>query len=185
MYIPENVLELNVIRYNAQEDAALGPEYRELQFLPFQEFIEMSNGLASSEETEVALMSFSMNGETFEYRHRNDRMPRYYTELGNQLILFDSYNSTLDDTLKKSKTMCTGVTYPTWTDEDSFIPDLDPATFPYLLNRAKVRAFVELKQMNNSEAERTARRQQVILQKRDQRVTHRPAIYSAPRYGRK
>ncbi len=52
----------------------------------------------------------------------------------------------MDTTLQTSKTLCYGQIIPTFTLEDSFIPDLDDTQFPLLLNEAKAIAFVELKQ---------------------------------------
>ena len=119
--------------------------------------------------------------------YRNDKFPSWYTHVGNDIILFDAYNSDEDSALEKAKTMCGGLLYPSFTLEDSFIPDLDAAEFPYYLNKAKVRAFTEKKQIENREAAASARTQKVLIQKRKEKIFEGTAFEKMVlgRYGRK
>src|SRR5690606_22458031 len=123
-----------------------------------------------NDDVSVGEMNVTMNGELFPFMYRSDRHPQYYTTADDNTIIFDAYLSSLDTTLQKSKTMCLGNVYPAFLLQDSFTPDLDPSQFSYYINRAKVRAFNELKQQINQEAVAETRRQQIIVQKRKHKV---------------
>ena len=110
--------------------------------------------------------------------------PEYFSTPDDYNLIFDSYYSTDDTTLQKSKTMCSGLLYPTFTLSDSFTPDLNPQQFSLLINRAKERAFIELKQMENRDASKEARRQKIVTQWDKNRIEREVAILRAPRYGR-
>jgi len=50
---------------------------------------------------------------------------------------------------------------------DSFVPDLPAQHFPLLLSQAKAQCFNKIKQVVDSQEERDAKRQRVIMQKKD------------------
>lgn len=189
MTVPSNVTKLIHLYYNVQDPADDFPDYRLLKYLPFHDFIMRANGLANVDDgvtaDSVSSQAVVMNGENFTIPYTLDAMPTYYTTADDNLIVFDSYDNTIDSTLQKSKTMCTGMTYPAWQETDSFYPDIDPTQFPLLFNAAKVRCFSELKQQDNREATQAARRQKIVVQKRKRKVTDQAEIFKAPRYGRK
>ncbi|MCA9340247.1 MAG: hypothetical protein KDA17_05015, partial [Candidatus Saccharibacteria bacterium] len=121
---------------------------------------------------------------TFEVMYWNNRMPRFFTSIDDYTILFDAYDSDEDTTLQKSKTQCYGSVYPTWTMSNAFEPDLDPTQFSFIMNRAKVRAFAELKQAANQEAASETRTQKIRLQKQKRRTPDRTEFDKIPKYGR-
>ena len=183
MTVPSNVGIVRSIKYNIVELGDTRAEYQQMQYKPFEDFLE-GQKMYLEDTVTAGEMTFTSNGENFEVLYRNDKAPQFYTTFDDSTILFDSYDSTVDDTLQKSKTMCMGVVYPVFTLADSFVPDLDITQFSLLKNRAKVRAFAELKQAQNQEAASEARRQKIIVQKRKWTVTGDPPIYNLPRYGK-
>lgn len=183
MTVPTDVTNVTSIKYNFKEDTDTFDRYEEVKYLPFDEFLSRQNSLAENDN--VGQMIFSSNGESFPILYSNDKFPQYYTTVSNYSILFDSYNSTVDSTLQKEKTMCKGLVYPTFQMTDNFVPDLAPSQFPYLINKAKVRAFVELKQTNNAEAASEVREQRIKIQKRKRRVFEGTEFDKIPKYGRK
>ena len=187
MTVPSNCTRIDWIKYNncpADEDTA---NYLNVEFLAFDKFIEMTQGLRNDDDVDVSTYTFEGdNGDTFEFHYRTDKFPSWYTSYNNRTILLDSLDVTVDTTLQRSKTMCYGAVYPTFTLVDEFEPDLDPTQFSLFLNRAKVRAFAELKQVQNAEAAGEARRQKIIVQKRNHElVPHGTAFDRRPKYGRK
>ena len=184
MTIPTNVSLVRSVKYNIKTDDEDYANYSELSFMPFDEFLVAQNGLRGS-TSDVGQMTFTNNTEDFEIMYRSDKMPQWYTTIDDYSFLFDSYDSSIDTTLQKSKTMCMGIIYPSFDLVDTFIPDLDPPQFSLLKNRAKVRAFAELKQAPNTEAAGEARRQKIIVQKRKQSIVMEHPIFSLPRYGRR
>jgi hypothetical protein len=183
MMIPDNVKNIDWVKYNNKLDAETHSNYKDVTYLELTRFLEMVNRFRS--ETNIGTMDITNNSETFEILFRTDKHPTYYTSLDDDILIFDSYFSDDDTTLQKSKTMCSGSIYPVFTLSDGFTPDLNMTQFALLLNACKERAFVELKQMENVNAARESRRQRIINQYQKQRAEKIPAIYTAPRYGRR
>lgn len=183
MTVPNDVTNVTSIKYNNKSNTDTYDRYEEVKYLPFDAFLQMQNSLASLDN--VGQMSYTSNGETFTTLYSTNAHPRYFTTISNYVILFDSYDNTIDTTLQKEKTMCKGLVYPTFQLTDNFIPDLAPSQFPYLINKAKVRAFVELKQTNNAEAASEVREQRIKIQKRKRRVFEGTEFDKIPKYGRK
>ncbi len=182
MTIPSNVKRIDWVKYNNKLDTDTHADYREVKVLPLKQFTDMVNSFRT--ETNTGTMNVTNNSETFEFLYRNDKHPTYYTSLDDDTLVFDSYFSEDDTTLQKSKTMCSGVIFPAFTMSDNFTPDLNMSQFSLLLNAAKERAFVELKQMENVNAAREHRRQRIINQYQKQRAERIPEIFKVPRYGR-
>lgn len=186
MYVPNTVTRISSISYDVRgmnDDEVDLPNWRKLTYLPLNEFIAITQGYRSSDST-VDSMQVTDNGETFEFIYRNDTMPTYYTSFNDYMLIFDSYDNTIDTTLQKSKTMCYGARYKEFLLEDSFVPHLDPTQFPYFLNRCKVRAFAEHKQLPHQEAASEARRQKIITQKRKRRTPDLTPFQKRINYGR-
>lgn len=187
MTLPGEVTKLIDIRYDTYDpsvDTVATSNYKLLEPMEFDEFLEMQSALRQL-TSDVAEMTISFGGNEFNFMYRTDGPPTCYTTLNNRIVLFDSIDTTIDTTLQKSKTLCKGFSYPTFEMEDTFVPNLDPTQFSYYINRAKVRAFGELKQTQNQEAGGEARRQKIIIQKRKDRTPDQPTIERAPQYGRK
>jgi len=183
MSIPSNVKKIDWVKYNNKLDTDTMSDYRDVRFIELESFIDMMTSIRNNPN--IGQMNVLNNSETFEFVFRTDKHPQYYTTLDDDLLIFDSYFSDDDTTLQKSKTMCKGVIFPTFSLTDSFRPDLNYSQFSLLVNTAKERAFVELKQMENVNAAREARRQRVVNQYQKRRSEALPEIYKAPRYGRR
>jgi hypothetical protein len=185
MTLPDNVTRLDNIKYDNKADAE-NPNYLPVMWMDFDDFVVAQQSLRE-ETTDVGSLTIEGdNDDEFTIMYRTNKHPQFYTTFNNRTILFDSYDSDVDTTLQQSKTLCAGVIYPEFTMEDSFIVDLDPTQFRYWINKAKVRAFNELKQTLNQEAAAEARRQKVIVQKRKHSIATKPAIDQlAAKYGRK
>mgnify|MGYP001354248936 CR=1 FL=1 len=183
MTVPTNVVTMRNLKYDNKLDTDTYSDWQEVKFLPFEDFLKRVE-IFRTYDSDVGEQTISFNGESFPIMYKSDSFPQYYTTADDNQILFDSYNSDVDTTLVKNKTMCMGNVYPTFTLEDAFAPDLDPSQFSLLRNKAKVRAFNELKQQPNEEAALEARRQKVIVQKRKRKTPDEAEVFKVPRYGR-
>ncbi len=183
MTIPVNVTALDVVRYDISATADTHVNWREVKFLNFPDFLDMSNGLRE-ETTNVASMNVVMNGETHEFLHRSNTQPEFYTTHDDFTLIFNSYDTVEDTTLQASKTMCSGSVYPVFTIADAFAPDLDPTQFAYFIQKIKVRAHFELKQLVHPEAANEARRQQIALQSQKRRTAKLTGLDQTVRYGK-
>ena len=183
MTLPTNCTRLDYLEYNIKEASETYANYKKLTFIPIDQFMDMQNSLRN-QTSNVGQMTITSNGESFEVMYADDKWPTYYTTFGDGTYLFDSYNSDEDTTLVKAKTRAYGSTYPVFTLSNSFYADLEPTQFSLWVNRAKVRAFSELKQAANQEAAGEARRQKIIVQKRKRRTPDTQEVFKVARFGR-
>ncbi|MNL04010.1 hypothetical protein D3C87_1245680 [compost metagenome] len=97
---------------------------------------------------------------------QNDTSPTYWTSFDDFHIVCDSYDASVDDTLKQSKTQALAYMEPVWGYTNEFIPDLPSEAFPGFLEEAKSTAMFKLKQMVDTKAEQKASRQQRWLSRK-------------------
>jgi hypothetical protein len=88
-----------------------------------------------------------------------DRHPEYFTSFDDEYLVFDSYQIDVDSALQNSKTQMIAYSVPSWSQVDSFIPDIPIDAFPLLLAEAKSRCFVAIKEMANEKVEQSAQKQ--------------------------
>lgn len=184
MTVPADIFKVESIRYDYTATPGDTPDYRTMELLTFQDF--MARQLPGEDtDNSIQVMTVTIDTEDFQFYYRNNADPKFYTTFNDNTLIFDSYDSTKDDTLQKSKTMCTGRKIETFSLTDSFIPDLEANQFPYYLNKCKLRAFNELKQTANQEAAAESRRQKIMQQVRKQKTEDLPAVFTTPaRWGK-
>lgn len=179
MFAPEGIKTIEWIKYYE----TVSSMYKYVTILPLQQFSDYVNGYLAS-DANVDVLDFTTNSETFSFNYKNNIQPRYCTVISNFYIIFDSFDNTVDTTLQSSKTMCHGLSTPIFSMEDAFVPDLDEAQVPLLLNEAKSLAFLELKQLTHAKAEQEAKRQWNTLQK-DKSIDNKPSYFDQlPNLGR-
>lgn len=102
-----------------------------------------------------------------------DRPPSYYTSFDDEYLIMDAYDSSVDNILSASKIRAFGATYPTFSQTDSHVIDLDNTMMPYLLAEAKSTCFSLFKGGSDPKIEQTARRLKSYVQN-DMYKTRRP-----------
>lgn len=184
MTVPAGISKIQWLKYFNSEvtDTTSAPQgYNYVTILPVKQYLDMVNAFNPS-ESNVLSFTFTDNINnfpgTYTFYYKNDKQPQYCTIINDFYVIFDGYDVSLDSTLQSSKTMAYGQVVPTFTMEDSFIPNLDESTFPLLLNEAKSLAFFELKQMPHAKAEQSAKRGWSQVQ-RDKAVINRPTYFDA------
>jgi hypothetical protein len=192
MTVPEDITSLEWVKYNKQEDDDDFTSFYDVCFKPLKDFLAITSAYAGLDDTDIVDEmdhDISNNGttDTITFTYRTDQAPTYYTSFDDGTLIFDSHNSDLDDTLQKSKTQCWGSISPTFTLSDTFVPRLNQSQSSLLMNEAKARAFVELKQASNINAEGHARRLRVRLRNSKRKMPHdqRWPLSDLPNYGRK
>lgn len=177
MKLSDNVKELSFINYNKAKLGETRKIYQSVRWAEPEDFLRHTNQRNSDEPNIDIITDYS----GIELLIRNDQQPTYYTSFDDTHIVFDSYDSAVDDTLQESKVQAQGYVNPVWITEDDFIPDLPEEAFTYLLEEAKSRASVKLKQTQDPKAEQESVRQARWLSRKDWRV-HGGIQY--PNYGR-
>jgi hypothetical protein len=153
---PTDTSQFESIWYNVSTSGSV--EYREIKFLEPLDFLE-----ATDNNDDNTTQVLDKNGGTTLFI-RNDRMPNYYTSFDDHYIVMDSHDNTIDTTLQASKTRAYGISYPSFSIEDTFTPDLDAEMFPLLLAESKSACFSLLKVQPDPKVEQRARRLRSYLQ---------------------
>ncbi len=160
--IPEEVKELEFVRYDVTKADAVNQEWRTLKYKEPLEFLDYVSTRNSSNDNVVKISDY--NG--VQLLIVNDQAPTYWTSFDDVHLVVDSYDKAVDDTIKKSKTACSVYINPSWERMDESVPNLPIEAFPALLEEAKSTAFLALKQMANQKAEQKAKRQQSWLSRK-------------------
>ena len=178
LQLPSGIKEMVEFRYNAIKDGETRIQYKEVKWMYPDEFLNFTNQ-RNSDNTNVQQVQDDSGVVLLVL---DDVAPSYWTTFDDEWVICDSYDSAVDDTLKKSKTQAIVYKEATWTHSDEFIPDLPEEAFSMLIEEAKSTAFVVLKQMANQKAEQKAARQQRWLSRKAWKA-HGGVRY--PHYGRK
>jgi hypothetical protein len=162
---PDNVVSIDWIKYDIREDADPYPSYRVISYLPIDQFLEVIHSLpGQSDTTRYGSFVQSIDGSNVTFWYRKDNPPNYYTTIDDTLIVFDSYDVDTETNLQESKTICFGRMNPTFTKTDAWTIPLDSVGTKQLIEAAKARASVELRQTENPKAEKAHRRYEVRSQ---------------------
>jgi len=149
MTVPENVDSFKWIQYN--KGTAAEPDYQEIEYLTPEQFI-VKTSVYSEAGSPIIVENLVI---------KTDKHPQWYTLFDDEEVVFDSYDSEVDDTLQASKTRVYGQTIPTWSMTDDFVPDLPAKHFPQLVAEATQACMVYQKQTNSPIDQMRARRQYV------------------------
>ncbi len=177
MKLQDGIKSICFINYNKVQFGDTRKKYEKIKYLEPDQFIFKTN-LENSDSEEVSIVT-DFGG--IELLVRNDRAPTYYTSFDDEHIVFDSYDSQVDSTLREAKVQAQAYVTPSWSSVDNFIPDLPEMAFPALVEEAKSRAALKLKQVVDQKAEQEAARQNRWLSRNARRV-HAGIKY--PSYGR-
>jgi len=185
MYIPDTALNLLWVKYDQSSSDNLEAGLVPVSYVDPSIFLQRMYSLDATADN-VDSFEFTLDsGDTMNIRCHNYLSPSCYTTLDDRTLIFDSYDNTVDTTLQADKSLAYGERKPTFTMSDSFIPDLPDKQFTILRNEAKATAFAELKQTQNVNAERKARRGWVTSQKTKRIVNNKEyELNRAPNYGR-
>lgn len=177
MRLPDNVVDVDYIKYNTRR---IGDTFDRLTVIKYKtpvDFMKLVDGRHSDATNVLA----TTDPTGVKINVLTDTPPTYYTSFDNEHVIFDAYDSAVENTLQESKTQSYGKVYPTWTMSDTFTPDLPTSAFSYLLNEAKATAFITAKQSPNPKAEQHAVTQRRRMSQEAWRVTNGVTL---PNYGR-
>lgn len=177
MKLPDDVDVIKWIKYSKVSSSDTDLQLAKITYMEPDVFHDYVSSRNEADTNTTAYTDY--NGT--ELLIKTNKNPTYWTSFDDTYIIFDSFNSTIDTTLQESKSAIYGSRFKSFTLSDTFTPDLPDKFFPLLLAEAKAQAFAELKQVSNSKAEITSRRQRAKLQKDKQRIRGDHAYNSYPR----
>tara|TARA_R110000796_G_scaffold26162_1_gene72975 strand:+ start:8408 stop:9133 length:726 start_codon:yes stop_codon:yes gene_type:complete len=167
---PTNTKNIERIEYNIGTVAA--KDFRTIDFVEPTTFLDRMD--------EEALLVSTIDGSISIFVS-SDVPPSYYTSFDDEYLIMNSYDSAVETTLQSSKVRAVGSTYPTFSQTDSFEPDLDNTLLPLLLAEAKSACFSLFKGGSDPKVEQAARRLKSYVQN-DQYKSKRTNIRNS--YGR-
>ena len=152
---PTNTKEITSLRYNI---ATTGYNYIDIVWFDPLDFI---NAMTYSTVGVKVVTDVAGGTDLF---IDNTTMPSYYTSFDDQHIVLNAYDVSTETILSASKTQAYGTIYPTFSQTDSFEPDLDDTLIPYLLAEAKSTCFSLFKSGSDPKIEQAARRLKTFVQ---------------------
>tara|TARA_X000001382_G_scaffold24971_1_gene15566 strand:- start:3517 stop:4278 length:762 start_codon:yes stop_codon:yes gene_type:complete len=180
MKIPNEVISIQWVKYNDEEDHTVDLNYREVVYLDPSDFIKRSVGFDQSSSGVTRVTDPSSNKALL---IENNKVPSFYTSFDENYIVFDSYDSSGDGFLQSAKVMVYGYTLPTWSNTDSFIPDLSAEHFPLLLSESLSVVAREIYQRPSLKTEQRSR-QQLLSHFNNKSKLEETNIIGRPNYGR-
>lgn len=184
MYRPDNVLSILWLKYNCETEDNEDDAFKKVDFLPLDIFLDRMHTLSASADN-VGTFTHTVDSDSLTFFYLNDKAPQYYTTFDDSTLIFDSFDSEVDTTLQKTKTLAYGKKSQEWQEIDTFIPFLDEDVAALLLHEAKALCFAEMKQVAHDRAERSASRLWGISQRNKRGVNQdRTELDRAPNYGR-
>ena len=132
LIIPNEVTEINKIKYEITSTGDLNRTFRDLDYLEPQEFIDKllirNSGNENVQElvspTGTPLLVF------------NDQFPRFWTSFDDLNIVADAYDNVESTTLLGSKTITLCTILPRFSATDAFVPEFPEKAFPLFLAEA-------------------------------------------------
>jgi len=176
--LPENVIDLDWIKYNCKKQSETRNRYKTILYKTPEEFFNIVNERVST-DSNIQIVS---DPTGIQLNIITNQAPSYFTSFDDDTLVFDSFDSDVENTLQSSKTQCYGKRSVVFVIEDNFVPDMPVQMFSYLLNEAKSTCFAVLKQMPNAKAEQQAMSQKRRMSQEAWRIKNG---ITYPNYGRK
>jgi len=188
MTLPAKAESLEWLKYNTKLSTDSLPIFKDMIFMPWNDYLLRQLSLTDDSDGTVDTFTYTnADSETWTIAYRNDLMPQYYSTPDDHTIFLDSVNTDEETFLHTTRTMAYGKVVETWDLDDDFdFSPLDSEQFSLLVNKAKDRAFAELKQTQNVNAMKEARFQ-LIHQQRTNKAIRDPKIAMSitPNFGRR
>ncbi|WP_236489704.1 hypothetical protein, partial [Escherichia coli] len=134
--LPENLSELSFVNYDCRLQSDNRKVYRAVRYVYPDEFLRRQNQYDGT----VDYIDVIQDPSGVQLLIRNDMPPTVWTSFDDKVLVFDSYNKNVEDTIQSSKIQAMGYVTPNWLMEDDFIPVLPEEAFTLLLEEAKSRA---------------------------------------------
>jgi len=166
MTLPEGVKELLTLNYNKAKGGETRKKYSKVTYLAPDSFLRRQNQLNNDNDNVDVIIDTT----GVELLIKNDKAPEYFTSFDDTVLVFDSYDESVDSTLQNSKIQASAYIFPTWSHVDDFVPDFPAEAFSALIEEAKSKCSLKLRQVLDQKAEAEARRQQTWLSRKARRI---------------
>ncbi len=179
MTMDSNIKELISVYYDVKKQGETRLNYKQIFYLEPDDFLRRTNA-RNSDDVNTQVMT---DPTGIKFMITTNRAPEFFTSFDDTTLVFDSYDDTVDSTIQESKIQARAYIIPPFEMEDDFIPDLPEEAFSLLIEEAKSKAMMKLKQTQDVKAEQEAGRQNRWLSRKAWRA-HAKDIYPYD-YGRR
>jgi hypothetical protein len=163
MKIPDDVKQLEWFQYNRRTVGSPNvAKFEDIEYVDVDDFIRITNQYDSTASNVTTITDFS----NITFSIKTDEHPKYWTSFDDEYIVCNAYYSALESTLQQPSTRVLAYIEPTWSMQDTAVPDLPSEAFPALLAEAKSTCFARIKQMPDQKAEQQAIRQKNWLSRK-------------------
>jgi len=152
--IPEDVTRIDEVRYEITRATDTNRQFDNICYLEPTEFLELVLHRNSTNTDITTVLNFN----DVPMFIKNDERPRYWTSFDDEYIVFDAYDSGVDNTMQASKSLILAKQIPAWTESDTFIPDMPDQMFSTFLAEVAAASFMYWKQGSSIKDEQRAAR---------------------------
>jgi hypothetical protein len=177
LVIKENVHNITSLRYDVTTAEDTSTKIRTIYWVEPEEFLERSYRL-NSESDNVKRVSYKGNLLFV----TTDVMPEYYTSFDNKILILDSHNKNVEDTLIGTKSICKGKVVPEWLEDDTFIIPVQDSLYPLFLSMLASACSLYMNSTINQEDER--RQARGISRMRREQIKTELEYFPKFKYGR-
>lgn len=156
MLLPEKASKIDFINYNKKKVGSDRRFFQPVKYMFPDEFLQHVNNRDNTKSNYDLVED--VNGVILTIR--NDAHPEYYTSFDDIHVVFDNYDSAIEDTLKESNTQMSIFIIPDWEWKNEFVPELPTEMFPLLLAEAKTYCQARKDDTLLQKTEQTAMRHQ-------------------------
>ena len=134
MKVPTDVAEVTDIRYNKIKSGETAPNWDKIDILEPADFMN----IILERSTDASNVSSYTLADGAQIIYYNDTAPSCCTSFDDEYIIFDAIDTGIDTTLQASKSIAEVINLITWTETNSFVPDMPARMFPTLMSRCRV-----------------------------------------------
>jgi hypothetical protein len=178
MILPEAVKEIISIRYDIRKDGETRKQYKEMKWKSPDDFLVYINRRDNTDAT----IDVIVDDSGVDLFIKNDQAPTYFTSFDDTNIIFDAYDSDVENTLQSDKTQCLAFVLPTLAMDDDAVPQIPADTFSFLVEESKTKVQFLLREVQDPVSAAEAIRQRRWVSRKAWR-SNKDMRY--PDYGRK
>jgi len=152
--LPKNVLRIESLRYDISDPLEVDTPkvIQNLTQVTTEEFLERTY----SRNTELDNV-VEANYKDIPLFLLNDHYPQYFTTFDNEILILDSWDSSVESTLQGSKTVANGSKTEIWLHEDEYVVPVNTVVYPLYLSELTAASSVYLNGTQSIEDERRRR----------------------------
>lgn len=179
LQLPSTVVDISMVRYNCKTSVFDADNFKKLTYKDPNDFLD---SVLSRSSTASNVESKTVKGSTAPIYVLNDSPPSFWTSFDEEYLTFDAYVADVENTLQGAKSIVYATQLPSFTMDDTFVPNLPATMFPQFLAECKKACFFYLKEQMSPVDEKRALRGQSLNNFRNTRAHERRTV---KRYGRR